>query len=76
MYTVFMNENIVVIGANSSLTEQLSSMYEKNEDKIYFVKEGNENGWNRASPISARSCILQVKNILGEIGRASCRERV
>ena len=65
-----MNENIVVVGANSSLAEQLSSMCEKNEDKIYFVKEGNENGWNRASPISARSSILQMKNILGEVHKA------
>ena len=65
-----MNENIVVVGASSSLAEQLSSMCEKNEDKIYFVKEGNENGWNRASPISARSTILQMKNILGEVHKA------
>ena len=43
---------------------------EKYEDKIYFVKDSGEKTWNRASPISARSCILQVKNILGEVNKA------
>ena len=62
-----MNENILVLGAKNNLVDQLSLESEKYEDKIYFVKDSGEKTWNRASPISARSNLLQVKNLFGEI---------
>lgn len=62
-----MNENIVIVGAKNSLIEEISRFADKNQDKVYFVKDSSENGWNRASPISARSNILQVKNLFDEI---------
>ena len=62
-----MNENIVIVGAKNSLVEEISRVVEENQDKVYFVKDSSENGWNRASPISARSNILQVKNVFEEI---------
>ena len=62
-----MNENIVIVGAKSSLIEEISRFADENQDKVYFVKDSSENGWNRASPISARSNILQVKNLFDEI---------
>ena len=62
-----MNENIVIVGAKNSLVEEISKVVEENQDKVYFVKDSSENGWNRASPISARSNILQVKNVFEEI---------
>ena len=62
-----MNENIVVVGAKNSLVEQLSLVCDRNEDKVFFVKDNVENGWNKASPISTRSNILKVKNIFNEI---------
>lgn len=65
-----MNENILVLGAKNNLVDQLSLESEKYEDKIYFVKDSGEKTWNRASPISARSNLLQVKNLFGEIHKA------
>lgn len=62
-----MNENIVIVGAKNSLIEEISRFADENQDKVYFVKDSSENGWNRASPISARSNILQVKNLFDEI---------
>ena len=62
-----MNENIVIVGAKNSLIEEISKFADENQDKVYFVKDSSENGWNRASPISARSNILQVKNLFDEI---------
>ena len=62
-----MNENIVIVGAKNSLIEEISRIADENQDKVYFVKDSSENGWNRASPISARSNILQVKNLFDEI---------
>lgn len=62
-----MNENILVIGARNNIIDQFSGVTENQENKIFFVKEGAENGWNKASPISARSNLLQVKNLFGEI---------
>lgn len=62
-----MNENIVIVGAKNSLIEEISRFADENQDKVYFVKDSSENGWNRASPISARSNILQVKNLFDEV---------
>ena len=62
-----MNENIVIVGAKNSLIEEIYRFADENQDKVYFVKDSSENGWNRASPISARSNILQVKNLFDEI---------
>lgn len=62
-----MNENIVIVGAKNSLIEEISRFADENQDKVYFVKDSSENGWNRASPISTRSNILQVKNLFDEI---------
>lgn len=65
-----MNENLLVVCAKNSLCEVLLKYAEEKEDKVFFVKEGTENGWNKASPISARSNILQSKNLLGEYNKA------
>lgn len=65
-----MNENLLVVCAKNSLCEVLLKYAEEKEDKVFFVKEGIENGWNKASPISARSNILQSRNLLGEYNKA------
>ena len=62
-----MNENIYVIGAKNTTSEQISLACEKNENKVFFLKEGGEKSWNKSSPFSARSNLLQVKNLFEEI---------
>ena len=64
-----MNENIYVIGAKNTTSEQISLACEKNENKVFFLKEGGEKSWNKSSPFSARSNLLQVKNLFEEINK-------
>lgn len=65
-----MNEIFFVVGAKATVSEQLSLYCENNDNKIFYLKEGAENGWNKASPISARTNLLQVKNLFGDVNKA------
>lgn len=65
-----MNEKIFIAGAKNSLCEQISLFCEEKENKVFYLKDGAENGWNKASPISSRTNVLQVKNLFGEINKA------
>jgi hypothetical protein len=65
-----MSEIFFVVGAKPTVSEQFSLYCENNDKKTFYLKDGAENGWNKASPISARTNLLQVQDLFGEINKA------
>lgn len=65
-----MDENIFVVGANAEITAAFNQTVEMQENakKFFFVNESSNNdiSWNRASPVSARTILLQAKNLYSE----------